>query len=45
LLAVRYGPLTDEVQAGIRAASIAELDAIAERLLTASTLQEALGQR
>ena len=45
LLAVRYGPLTDEVQARIRTASIAELDAIGERLLTALTLQEALGQQ
>lgn len=43
LLALRFGPLTDEVQNQIASASIDELDAIGERLLTAQTLQEALG--
>lgn len=43
-LAVRFGPLTPEVETQIRSASISELDAIGERLLTAPTLQEALGQ-
>lgn len=42
-LALRFGPLTDEVQNQIASASIDELDAIGERLLTAQTLQEALG--
>jgi len=45
LLAARFGPLTDEVGARLRTASIAELDAIGERLLSASTLQEALGHQ
>lgn len=44
LLTVRFGPLTAEAQAQIRSASISELDAIGERLLTAPTLQEALEQ-
>lgn len=44
LLAVRFGPLTAEVEAQLRSASIADLDAIGERLLNAPTLQEALGQ-
>lgn len=43
-LAVRFGPLTAEVETQIRTASIDELDAIGERLLTAATLQDALGQ-
>jgi hypothetical protein len=42
--ALRFGPLTPEVEAQLRSVSIAELDAIGERLLTAPTLQEALGQ-
>ena len=44
LLVVRFGPLTAEVESRIRRASISELDAIGERLLTVPTLQEALGQ-
>jgi hypothetical protein len=44
LRAVRFGPLTAEVETLIRSTSIAELDAIGERLLTAPTLQEALAQ-
>jgi predicted transposase YdaD len=44
LLTVRFGPLTAEVETQIRSASISELDAIGERLLTVPTLQEALGQ-
>ena len=43
-LALRFGPLTVEVETQLRRASISELDAIGERLLTAPTLQEALGQ-
>ena len=44
LLTVRFGPLTDDVRERIDKASIAELDVIVERLLSARTLQEALGQ-
>jgi hypothetical protein len=42
LLTSRFGVLGDEVKARISAAKVDELDAIAERLLTAQTLQEAL---
>jgi Domain of unknown function (DUF4351) len=42
--AVRFGPLASEVQNNINAASVADLNALAERLLTASTLQVALGK-
>jgi hypothetical protein len=45
LLALRFGPLAGDVQARIEVASIAELDAIGERLLSARTLDEALGPR
>lgn len=43
LLGLRFGPLSHEARARIEAASIAELDGIGERLLTAQTLKEALG--
>jgi hypothetical protein len=43
LLTVRFGPLSAESEARVRSASIAELDAIGERLLTAPSLEEALG--
>jgi len=42
-LTSRFGPLTDAVQTTISEASIAELDAIGVRLLTAQNLQDALG--
>ncbi|MCW5572406.1 MAG: DUF4351 domain-containing protein [Steroidobacteraceae bacterium] len=42
-LTLRFGPLGDGARARISAASIEDLDAIGERLLTAQTLQEALG--
>ena len=42
-LTLRFGPLSSAVLARISAASIEELDAIGERLLTAPSLQEALG--
>jgi hypothetical protein len=42
-LAARFGQLDEATKARIAATSGAELDAIAERLLTAQTLQEALG--
>lgn len=44
-LAVRFGPLTQLVETRIAEASIAELDEIGERLLTAQTLDEALGSQ
>ncbi len=42
LLTLRFGSLPEDVRSGIAAASIEELDAIGERLLTAETLQEAI---
>jgi hypothetical protein len=43
LLTLRFGPLGASEQSRILAASIAELDAMGERLLTSRTLDEALG--
>lgn len=43
LLASRFGPLTRQMESRIAEASIEELDQIGERLLTAQTLDEALG--
>jgi hypothetical protein len=43
LLSVRFGPLSGEAQCRISRASVAELDAIGERLLIARSLHEALG--
>ena len=43
LLTLRFGALSNEVQAMILGASIDELDAMGERLLNARTLDEALG--
>jgi len=45
LLALRFGPLTAQVDARIAEASVEELDEIGERLLTAQTLDEAIGSR
>ncbi|HET7132277.1 MAG TPA: DUF4351 domain-containing protein [Gammaproteobacteria bacterium] len=42
-LTLRFGALPAEAQGRIAEASLAELNTIAERLLTAATLQEALG--
>jgi hypothetical protein len=42
-LTVRFGELGKDVEARIAAASLAELDEIGERLLTARTLEEAMG--
>jgi hypothetical protein len=42
LLTLRFGPLTEATQARVRGAQDAQLDAVAERLLTAMTLEEAL---
>ena len=44
LLALRFGPLTDAAKARVRGAQDAQLDAVAERMLTAKTLEEALSQ-
>ena len=43
LLLLRFGPLTEAAQDRVRSAGDAQIDAVAERLLTAKTLQEALG--
>lgn len=43
LLALRFGPVSAEVRDGLRRASAEGLDAIGERILSANTLQEALG--
>jgi uncharacterized protein DUF4351 len=45
LLASRFGSLGHEVETRLADASIADLDAIGDRLLTAQTLDEALGTR
>jgi hypothetical protein len=42
LLALRFGLLTEAVQARVHSAQDAQLDAVAERVLTARTLEEAL---
>ena len=43
LLALRFGPLSEGAQACVRDAPGAQLDAVVERVLTARTLEEALG--
>jgi hypothetical protein len=45
LLATRYGQLSTAVAARVRGANAADLAAIAQRVLTAKTLDEALGTR
>jgi hypothetical protein len=42
-LATRYGAVSAAVEARVRAAGSTELDRVAERVLTASTVEEALG--
>jgi hypothetical protein len=44
LLALRFGPLPDAIQTRVRSAQDAQLDAVAERMLTAKTLEEAVSQ-
>lgn len=44
-LTMRFGPLGAETKQKIESSSIEELDAIADRLLTAATLQEALAPK
>ena len=41
-LALRFGPLAEQVQERIRTSSIEQLDTFAERLLTGSNLEEVL---
>jgi len=43
LLALRFGPLTEAAQTRVRGAQDSQLDTLAERMLTAPTLEEALG--
>lgn len=43
LLTLRFGPLAEAVQTRVRGAPDAQLDAVAERVLSAQTLEEALG--
>jgi hypothetical protein len=43
LLALRFGSLTDAVEAHIRGAQDAQIDAVVARALTAQTIDEALG--
>ena len=44
LLISRFGPLTEAAQARVRGAQDAQMDAVAERMLTATTIEEALSQ-
>lgn len=44
LLTVRFGPLPDDVPVYLSGASLEELDTIGERLLSARTVNEALGR-
>jgi predicted transposase YdaD len=44
LLSLRFGALPEAVQNTVRHASVSELDALAERLLSSGTLREALGR-
>lgn len=44
-LTLRFGPLPASVMERLSTAAIDELDAIGERLLTAQSLEEALGPR
>jgi hypothetical protein len=43
-LALRFGPVTEAVQTLVRSAPDVQLGAVAERVLTAQTLEEALGR-
>jgi predicted transposase YdaD len=43
MLARRYGALSEAIEARVRSLNSTELDEIAEQLLTAETLEEALG--
>jgi flagellar biosynthesis/type III secretory pathway protein FliH len=43
LLTLKFGPLSEETRTRIATASIAELDRWTDRVLTATSLREALG--
>ena len=43
LLARRFGPLEDEIQTRVRCAQEAQLGAVTDRMMTAQTLEQALG--
>jgi hypothetical protein len=43
ILALRFGPLAEAVQTRVRSAPDGQLDAVAERVVSAQTLEEALG--
>jgi hypothetical protein len=43
LLALRFGPLGEDIVARVRGATAAQLDTFGERVLTATTLDEVLG--
>jgi hypothetical protein len=43
VLATRFGPLTEAVQARVRSADGTQIDAMADRMLTARTLEEVVG--
>jgi hypothetical protein len=43
LLSLRFGPLTERALTRLRAATVADLDRIAERVLTAASIEEVLG--
>ena len=43
MLAKRYGALSEAIEARVRSVDNAELDGVADRLLTAGTVEEALG--
>ena len=42
-LLLRFGPLTEAIEGRVRSANNEQIDAVAERVITATTLQEALG--
>lgn len=44
LLALRFGPLPESVQAKIHTLEVARLDVLAERILRATTLEEVMGE-
>jgi hypothetical protein len=44
-LTLKFGLLPDEIQTRVRGAQAAELDLLVERILTAQTLEEAIGSQ
>lgn len=43
LLTLKFGPLSESTDSRVRTATLEELDAFAERILTATTLEDVLG--